>query len=666
MGVYIPLNQLYLSATNPAVLTISIIIVNYNVKFFLEQCLYSIEKATAGMEVEVIVVDNSSTDGSEAYLGAKFPSIKYVFNSTNIGFGKACNQGLGLSRGEYVLFLNPDTLLAEDSLQTCIEFFASHKDAGALGVRMVDGTGAFLKESKRSFPSPMTSLYKLFGLSLIFPHSKTFGRYHLGHLSEEENHEVDVLAGAFMMIPKKVLNEVGAFDEAFFMYGEDVDLSYRIQAAGYKNYYLADTTIIHFKGESTKRGSLNYVRLFYSAMNIFVRKHYGGASATIFRLSIQFAIGVRAAMAAAVKFIRWVGLPLIDGLLTLLCFWMVKEIWVGYVRRDIVLPEELLQIFFPAYTLSYLVVAYYAGLYDKVYRPVNLLRSTLVASIVMLAAYALLPEHLRFSRGILMFGSLVTFIAIAIERWVLLRAGILQEPADKIEKPFILVAGGEKEFGEVISLLKLNNKHTKVIGRVGVDEEASHAVTHIANVAQTAKALAAQELIFSAGTLSYKQIIESTRRMGKDLRLRYHAARSESIVGSDSKSTSGEAISLEAPLNLHQPANRRIKRLMDVAISAALLVTFPVHLLLVKKPFGFIANCFSVLIGQKTWIGYLLQEKHLPRLRKGVLAPNGHERRLGNSIPEESIRMIDYWYAKDYEPGQDLQIIAKNYRWLGL
>jgi GT2 family glycosyltransferase len=233
-------------------------------------------KAVAGVAAEVIVIDNNSSDNSVVYLQHAFSSIQFIANDENIGFAKACNQGISLAKGDHILFLNPDTIVPEDCFKKCIAFFAEHKDAGALGIKMLDGSGKFLKESKRSFPSPKTSLYKLFGLSKLFPHSKTFSKYHLGNLDENKDHEVDVLAGAFMMVRKEVLERTGGFDEVFFMYGEDVDLSYRILKAGYKNYYFSGSSIIHFKGESTRKGSLNYVLLFYNAMSVFVGKHYGG------------------------------------------------------------------------------------------------------------------------------------------------------------------------------------------------------------------------------------------------------------------------------------------------------------------------------------------------------------------------------------------------------
>ena len=273
-------------------------------KHFLEQCLYSVQKAVEGIDAEIVILDNCSSDGSIDYLQPQFPEVIFVENDTNQGFAKACNIGLKKASGEYILFLNPDTIIAEDSLITCIRFFESNKNCGAIGVKMIDGSGRFLKESKRSFPSPFTSLYKLLGLASLFPESKTFARYHLGHLNENEDHEVDVLAGAFMMVRKDVLSETGSFDEAFFMYGEDIDLSYRIQKAGYKNYYLAQTSIIHFKGESTHRDSLKYVKLFYQAMSIFVNKHYKGDKAFIFSLTIKFGIWLRAFMAAIANTLR--------------------------------------------------------------------------------------------------------------------------------------------------------------------------------------------------------------------------------------------------------------------------------------------------------------------------------------------------------------------------
>ncbi|MBZ4189219.1 glycosyltransferase family 2 protein [Niabella beijingensis] len=268
-------------------MTLSIIIVSYNVKYFLEQCLLSVQRAAKDIATEVIVIDNCSADGSPEYLKPLFPGVQFISNSKNYGFGKACNQGLRRSKGTFVLFLNPDTLVPEDCFEKCLEVFEQKEEVGALGIRMINGKGAFLKESKRGFPSFSASFFKLSGISRLFPGSKTADRYYLGHLDDKKDQYTEVLAGAFMLIPRRVLDKTGGFDEAFFMYGEDIDLSYRIMQAGYKNYYLSAPSIIHFKGESTSRNSLQYIRNFYRAMSIFVSKHYRGIKGAGLRLMAQ-------------------------------------------------------------------------------------------------------------------------------------------------------------------------------------------------------------------------------------------------------------------------------------------------------------------------------------------------------------------------------------------
>ena len=272
---------------------LSIIIVNYNVKYFAEQCLYTVINASKNIDTEVIVIDNNSTDGSRDFFNGKFADVHFIWNVENVGFSKANNIALQQTTGKYVLFLNPDTLVPEDCFEKCISFFESTKDIGALGIRMIDGTGKFLKESKRGFPTLLTSFFKLSGLAGLFPNSKIFASYYAGHLSENQNHTVDVLAGAFMMVDKKVIDKTGGFDEDFFMYGEDIELSYRIQQAGYKNYYFAESTIIHFKGESTKKESIKYVEVFYGAMKLFVRKHYSKNRAALYSIFIQIAVWLK-------------------------------------------------------------------------------------------------------------------------------------------------------------------------------------------------------------------------------------------------------------------------------------------------------------------------------------------------------------------------------------
>jgi GT2 family glycosyltransferase len=254
-----------------------------------------VKKAIDQIEAEVIVVDNNSNDGSMDYIQPIFPWVKFIQNRKNEGFSKANNLALSKAKAKFILFLNPDTIVAEDSFEKCISFLETNPEAGSVGVKMIDGQGNYLKESKRGFPTPWASFCKLSGLTALFPRTKLFAGYYLGYLNEKENQEIDVISGAFMFVRKDSLDRTGDFDEQFFMYGEDIDLSYRIQLAGYKNFYLAETTIIHFKGESTKKDYKN-VKLFYTAMIMFARKHF--SSRSTFLSVIQAGIWLRGMLSA--------------------------------------------------------------------------------------------------------------------------------------------------------------------------------------------------------------------------------------------------------------------------------------------------------------------------------------------------------------------------------
>jgi GT2 family glycosyltransferase len=284
---------------------LSVIIVNYNVKYYLEQCLDSLLKSVKNIDAEVFVVDNCSADGSVAYLSPRFPTVRFMENTVNAGFSQANNQAVDISKGEYILLLNPDTVVGESAVENVCRFMDSDGKIGAVGVKMIDGFGNFLPESKRGFPTPWHSFTKMTGLGKLFPQSKIFGGYHLRYLNENGTHQVDVLAGAFMLLRRKAIEQAGSLDNRFFMYGEDIDLSYRIKKAGFTVYYLPEP-IIHYKGESTKK-DIRYVKRFYEAMLIFFNKHYPDSN-RLFKLFIRQAIVLAGLLSAIKKLFKITGL----------------------------------------------------------------------------------------------------------------------------------------------------------------------------------------------------------------------------------------------------------------------------------------------------------------------------------------------------------------------
>lgn len=294
-------------------LKLSVIIVNYNVKYYLDQCIRSVLRAFEEMKktsssassvnedvAEIIVVDNHSADGSVDYLEQRypqklFPMVRFVRSAHNLGFARANNIAIRQSRGEYVLLLNPDTIVGEDALKASVDFMDAHEDAGAVGVRMLGAQGRRAMESRRGLPTPMVSFFKMLGFCNRWPHHRLFGKYYMGYLPWDEPSQIEVVSGAYCMLRRKALDEVGLLDEDFFMYGEDIDLSYRVLKGGYHNYYLP-VDILHYKGESTQKSSFRYVHVFYEAMLIFFRKHYSGMT-FLLSLPIKTAIYAKALMA---------------------------------------------------------------------------------------------------------------------------------------------------------------------------------------------------------------------------------------------------------------------------------------------------------------------------------------------------------------------------------
>lgn len=276
---------------------LSVIIVSYNVRHYLEQCLRSVQRAIDGMEAEVIVFDNHSRDGSLSYLEPRFPWVTFVASTQNLGFAKANNRAIEQSGGEYVLLLNPDTIVGEEVLRESVAFMDAHERCGGLGVRMMKTDGTDARESRRGVPTPMTAFYKMVGLCSRFPQSRRFGRYYMGYLPWDQPAKIDIMSGACCLLRRRALDQVGLLDEDFFMYGEDIDLSYRLLRGGWDNWYLP-LRILHYKGASTQKSNFRYVHVFYEAMFIFLRKHFGHLS---FFLGVPIRVGIMCKAAVALS-----------------------------------------------------------------------------------------------------------------------------------------------------------------------------------------------------------------------------------------------------------------------------------------------------------------------------------------------------------------------------
>ena len=654
---------------------LSIVIVNYNVEHFLEQCLHSVYTALEGIDGEVWVVDNNSVDGSLTMLERKFPQAKLIANKENVGFARANNQAIRQSQGEYVLLLNPDTLVEPDTFSKCIDFMDNTPDAGGLGVKMLNGNGEFLPESKRGLPVPSVAFYKIFGLSKLFPKSKKFGAYHLTYLSPDEIHSVDVLSGAFMLMRKSVLDKVGLLDEDYFMYGEDIDLSYRITQGGYKNYYFPETRIIHYKGESTKKSSVNYVYVFYNAMRIFANKHFSQKNAKLFNWLITLAIWFRASLAILSRLFKAILLPMIDfaaiygGVFALSMYWEVNIL----MARNSSFPPIYHKIFIPLYILIWIISMACCGGYKKPFSAVKANKGILIGTVIILLIYALLPETYRFSRAVTILGAMWTMLAINLIRYIMRRFNIASTLFGGKDKRRIAVIGQGEEAARVAALVRVVNRKCDFIGIVGSDnkqepapeQESFQQLGQISQLQDIIPIYRINEVVFCSKNLPADNIISLMTRL-QESQVEYKIApeESDSIIGSNSINTYDEIYGVHVN-SITKANNRRKKRFFDIMASCLLLLFLGIDIWFVKKKKNFIHNIFEVLKGKKSWVGCQKQEgdEQLPDLRPGVLYPTDAFK--FNQADPNLIHKVNVIYIQDYSILTDLNIIYRGFRELG-
>jgi GT2 family glycosyltransferase len=520
------------------------------VRYFLEQTIWSVYKSDTKFEYEIFVVDNHSSDDSLKMLAQKFPNVQVIANTENVGFSKANNQAIKIAKGEYILLLNPDTIIQEDTLQKCVDFMETHANTGGLGVKMVDGAGNFLPESKRGFPSPMAAFAKMSGLSKLFPNSKTFGQYHLSFLDKNKNHAIDVLSGAFMLLRKSVLDKVGLLDEDYFMYGEDIDLSYRIKKAGFENYYLADTSIIHFKGESTKKGSLNYIKVFYNAMIIFANKHITGTKGKVLKFLLQIAISLRAILAVIQAFFAGLFFPIIDVVCMFSTLFVLHLFWENVVKvsEHVIFPPTFFYINIPIYISIWLAAMWLVGVYEKNTKWLKLLVGLSLGTIMIATVYAFFPNYLRTSRGVIVGAFLLHLFLLIIYRLILFSANGTLHSFIKDVRKYIVIAS-ENEAAIIATQLEKSSVKRKYIGFISLNNGIQHPknLGAIENMNDIIDAYHPNELLFSTEEVSTQFIIETMSKIKEPIAFRL-VTKNNTIISSTSKNKSGEIYSFDINL----------------------------------------------------------------------------------------------------------------------
>jgi O-antigen biosynthesis protein len=594
-----------------------------------------------------------------------FPDLHFIENRENVGFSRANNQAIRMATGEYILLLNPDTVVEEDTFSKVTGFMDNHPEAGGLGIKMIDGKGNFLPESKRGLPTPWVAFYKMFGLSKLFPKSRKFGKYHLSYLNPNEIHEIEILAGAFMLLRKKALDKVGLLDEDFFMYGEDIDLSYRIIQGGYKNYYFPETTIIHYKGESTKKGSLNYVKVFYNAMIIFARKHFSGGKAGIFAFIINLAIYFRAFISIFKRIFEKIYLPILDAVLIFVGFLFITPVWEKIRFEPGHYPSEFLQIVVPVYVAIWLGGILFSGGYKKPVSLFKILRGLLWGTIAILLIYSLVDEDLRFSRVLILLGAFWSVFSILFSRLLFHWLRIKEFRLDVKKAKRIAIVGHSTEATRVKNLLEDSQIQSELAGFIAIDntDRGQNYIGQIEQLSEIIRINRINEIIFCAENISSAQIIRAMLDLTQlDVEYKIAPPESISIIGSNSIHTAGDlyVVNINA---ISKAGNQRKKRMFDIGVTVICLFLSPALLWFYNQKLNFINNIFSVLWGKKSWIGYIPNQKttnNLPVLKPGILHPGDLFPEL--SLDDEKVIRLNMLYAKDYSISTDTEILFKGWR----
>ena len=649
---------------------LSIIIVNYNVKEFLQNLIHSIEKASLNLTKEIIIVDNASDDGSVEFIREKFPQAKLIANQKNLGFGKANNIGLKQASGKYILLINPDTLVAEDTFEKMIKFFESNPEAGLAGCKILNPDGSLQLACRRSFPGPWTSFTKVTGLSSLFPNNKVFARYNLTYLDENKTYEVDAISGSFMMMLKEVYAKVGGFDEQFFMYGEDLDLCYRIQKSGFKVYYVHSTQIIHYKGESTKRSSLDETKVFYSAMHLFVKKHL--SSSLLIGFILRSAIAVRSVFAFLGVRKLLILSVILDFIFFDLCLFAAEKIyhnisdWKGF-------PGFAIPIVYTVPALIQIFVSFVIGNYKKDKLSVTKTIFSVLISLPILTSLTFFFKSFAFSRAIVLITYAFLFVVLAAWRIVfkiIFKASLVDEDLKQKKTLIVGLDSSAVQIGKKIRKKKTDRR--TVIGLIGFSNknigeklESFEVIGTDQNIRKVIKENKINEVIFPSGELSYNKMMEIVAKC-RDENVEFKIAGNnlDFIVGKTAVTMLDDMPVIDLNYNISQPQLKLIKTLFDYSIA--------IPSLFLIYPFIFFKS--KVASKQSDFTKFVLG---IPKIISGKVSLVGPNKSVSNednilgktgltgywyieNENSEELEKLNFYYAKNQNIWLDLEILAKS------
>ena len=559
---------------------ISVIIVSYNVKEFLQQCILSLKTALDGIAHEVIVVDNDSVDGSVNIIRHKFPEVILIDNHTNGGFAVACNQGLAIARGELVLLLNPDTMIQEDTIRIMIDFFKAHPEAGAAGCKILNADGTLQLACRRTFPTPAVALPKMLGLSRLFPGVKAFSRYNLTYLDPDQMTEVDAVSGSFLMFRKVVYDQVGGLDESYFLYGEDLDYCYRIKKGGWKIYYEPATKIIHYKGESTKLAAFDNFIAFYRAMDIFAGKHFGKSYSFITDIIFKFGIVFRGIISLFAKIFRRRIVMFVDGIALSVAILLAHQLQ----PRPLPNYSSLLSMLI-FYLCLWLGTGYSIGLYDR--RELSYSRAVVASVLSFIASliFNLAFKNFIYSPNMLLWSFIIATIFLPGWRVGLLflqRRRIIQ-PASSLSKALLsrrtIIAGAGKEGERIARKLKTHIEHGfEILGfvdkkYVNEDVVGFPFLGLIDDLSEIIRINRATEIIFTTDRFNNDDIlgiVDNIKRYRTNIKI--VPRHLDYILGKSSVENIEDIPLLEVDYNLFHLGNRVIKRVFDLLTASLVTV----------------------------------------------------------------------------------------------